>query len=124
MSDLTSGPSLVEFLLTSSETLNDPNLEVRVHASGLSQPTGMRFLGNDPGDFFARLGPTGSADPKSTETQHSAQGPAQPQFVSPVNLHRKWRELAHKSAECSDRQHPWRSFRHHFEVRVYVGERI
>ena len=41
-------PSLVQ-----AQTLSDPSLEVRVLASGLSQPTGMRFLGNDPSNFFA-----------------------------------------------------------------------
>ncbi len=35
------------------QTLDDPNLTITTHYSGLSQPTGMRFLGSDANDFLA-----------------------------------------------------------------------
>ncbi len=45
----------LNFNSAQAQTLSDPNLDVQTVVSsglGLNQPTGMRFLGNNPNDFF------------------------------------------------------------------------
>jgi glucose/arabinose dehydrogenase len=54
------------------QTVDDANLVVTTHASGFSLPTGLKFLGNSPGDFFVIEKDTGRVQRRNGATTTTA----------------------------------------------------